>query len=326
MTRNQNRKNRRQGSRILGVFLGLIAFLGVAYGALLVHKPLLTDDIREAEAPESSFVRLSAGVTEYTVAGPADGEPLVLVSGFSVPYFCWDPVIPGLTDAGFRVYRYNHFGRGFSDHVQGRYTPDLFDTQLREFLDAMELEGPVNLVGLSMGGAISVTFTNRRPERVKNLVLISPAGFPLEEALTARLVKIPIIGDYIFVLAGDAVLKGRNASNLSRYNEYPEFQQNFERQFAYRGFGRAILSTLRYMPFSNIPGEYSALGEKDVPVCLIWGRNDAVIPFEQSELVLAAVPRAEFFPLDTTGHVSVYENPDAVVPIVARFLGRGGRD
>src|SRR5262245_18214081 len=61
------------------------------------------------------FVRLTDGTTHYDVAGPDSGRPIVLVHGFSVPYYIWDSTAKALATAGHRVIRYDEYGRGFSD-------------------------------------------------------------------------------------------------------------------------------------------------------------------------------------------------------------------
>ena len=74
----------------------------------------------------------------YEIGGPANGQPVVLVSGFSSPYAVWDRTFEGLTAAGFRVVRYDHFGRGLSDRPDARYDPEFFDNQLEDLLDGFE--------------------------------------------------------------------------------------------------------------------------------------------------------------------------------------------
>ena len=75
-------------------------------------------------------MQLSQGYVHYELGGPVGGEKVVLVHGLSVPYYIWDPTFDALTEAGFRVLRYDLYGRGFSDRPKLRYDADLFDEQL----------------------------------------------------------------------------------------------------------------------------------------------------------------------------------------------------
>lgn len=315
-------RSAKRAVKAAAVVIGVFAVFAAVYAVLILRKPPVTDAVRSERAPESSFVRLEDGVTEYQIAGPEDGPPVVLVSGFSVPFFCWDPVFEALSQSGFRVIRYNHWGRGYSDHYPGRYTPDVFESQLLGLIGVLVPDTGVDLVGLSMGGAVAVMFANRHPELVGSLCLISPAGFPIPEAFTTRLVRVPVIGDFIYALVGDSVLTARNAENLFRFADFPEFQTQFEEQFDFRGINRALLSTLRHMPFSDVASEYEELGASGTPVCLVWGEEDAVIPFENHRLVLAAVGQAEFRAVPDAGHNAQYEAADAVVPVIVEFLSR----
>ncbi len=104
--------------------------------------------------------------------------------GFSVPCFIWDPTYEFLTASGFRVLRYDLFGRGFSDRPKAPYDIDLFCKQLKELLDKLELE-KVNLIGLSMGGPITAFFKARIQTACKNLYWLT-----LQERVQSRLSRI----------------------------------------------------------------------------------------------------------------------------------------
>lgn len=84
----------------------------------------LNDAVR-ASAP-GSFIELPDSCTHYELGGPQNGRLIVLVHGFSVPYFIWDPTFSFLTESGFRALRYDLFGRGYSDRPKVRYDIDLW--------------------------------------------------------------------------------------------------------------------------------------------------------------------------------------------------------
>jgi pimeloyl-ACP methyl ester carboxylesterase len=98
-----------------------------------------------------SFIALPEGVTHYELGGPPDGRPVVLVHGFSVPLYIWGPTFEALVGAGFRVLRYDLFGRGYSDRPPVKNNVDLFDGQLHALLDALEIPSPVSSLELGAG-------------------------------------------------------------------------------------------------------------------------------------------------------------------------------
>ena len=105
------------------------------------------------------FIQLSDGITHYQLGGDENGDAdaVVLVHGFSVPSFIYDPTFEFLSKQNFRVLRYDLFGRGFSDRPNLKYDVHLFVKQLKELLDKLNFK-KINLVGLSMGGPITAKF------------------------------------------------------------------------------------------------------------------------------------------------------------------------
>jgi hypothetical protein len=103
----------------------------------------LNDETRK-EAASSAFVRLSDGICHYELGCPSSHLPhsgdgpgvrtsVILIHGFSVPYFIWDPTFEFLTQSGFRVLRYDLFGRGFSDRPRVNYSIHMFVRQTNPF-------------------------------------------------------------------------------------------------------------------------------------------------------------------------------------------------
>jgi pimeloyl-ACP methyl ester carboxylesterase len=287
-------------------------------------ETLVLDADARAEAP-GQFVALPDGVTHYELSGPHEGDVVVLVHGFSVPYYVWDPAFDALTAAGFRALRYDLFGRGYSDRPDAVYGHDLYDRQLLGLLDALELHRPVHLLGLSMGGVIVVGFAGRHPERVRSLCLVDPAGFPFEMPFGLRLLTLPPLGEWILDRFGEKLLVSALADDFQDppdQERFDDYQRRYRAQMKYRGFRRALLSTLRSGMLSASAAAYARVGEQTGPVMLIWGREDRTIPFEISEQVRAAIPRAEFHPIDGAGHAPHYEKPTQVNPLLIAFLRR----
>ena len=277
------------------------------------------NDATRAEAP-GSFVRLSNGYTHYELGGPENGQPVAFVHGFSVPYFIWEPTFNFLKESGFRVLRYDLFGRGFSDRPKTHYDIDLFCDQLKELLDTLGFK-QVNLIGLSMGGPITSTFTTRYQNRVGKLVLVDPAGAkPVTLSRLLKAVKTPGFGELALGLFGREHMRKSVASDFYDPAHIKAFVDKYMVQLQYKGFMRAILSTMRTGMLGSFAETYQKLGLQKTPVALFWGRDDKTVPFEHSADVLAAVPQAQFHTFDNCGHIPHYERPDEVNPILLEFL------
>jgi pimeloyl-ACP methyl ester carboxylesterase len=153
---------------------------------------------------DGSYVQLSDGITHYELGNPSGDPTVVLVHGFSVPYYIYDPTFEFLSQNGCCVLRYDLFGRGFSDRPDVGYDIDLFVRQIKDLLDVLNIGGPICLVGLSMGGPITASFTARYPERVAKLILIDPAGAgTIFASQIARFVAAPGIGERLLDLVGN---------------------------------------------------------------------------------------------------------------------------
>lgn len=268
-----------------------------------------------------TYVQLPHGHTYYELSNPTVEQTIVLVHGFSVPNFIYDPTFEFLTASGFRVLRYDLFGRGYSDRPDVHYNIDLFVDQLLQLLDALRLRTPVNLIGLSMGGPITSALTLRHPERVAKLVLIDPAGVrPVPLSPLLGLLKLPLVAETLFRVVGTENLIHGVAKDFFDPALVEHFIPRYRTQMQYRGFKRAILSTVRHDMLGSFLETYRALGNTDKRILLLWGRHDTTTPFAHSAGLCAVLPQAEFHAIDQCGHIPHYERPAAVNPILLKFL------
>ncbi len=281
----------------------------------------LNDATRQSAG--GSFIALTNGITHYELGGNESGDVVVLVHGFSVPYFIFDPTFEFLTRSGFHVLRYDLFGRGFSDRPDTRYNVDLFVRQLKDLLDALRFSRPVDLIGLSMGGPITATFTARHPERVKTLTLIDPAGArSLAQTLLPRMIKLPFIAEAILNLVGGEIIVESNAKDFFDPNLVEHFKARYRVQMQYKGFLRAILSTIRNGMLESFLDVYRQVGKMGKPVLLFWGRNDKTVPLEHGNDLCVAMPNTEFHMIENCGHIPHYEKPEEVNALLLEFLKR----
>jgi pimeloyl-ACP methyl ester carboxylesterase len=241
---------------------------------LRIGKPSMTDEVRAKHGKKS--VALSQGVTAYEYA-EGEGDPVVLVHGFSVPSVIWDNTFADLKNADRTVLRYDLFGRGYSDRPDIKYNADLYVSQLKELADKLLPGKKLVLCGLSMGGAISIAFADKYPEKVAKLILIDPAGFPMPTPGVAKLIKVPGIGTYFGRLFARRAMAQGLPENFTTAVP-PRVSEESLKQIDYAGYADAIVSTVRHMDMTGMEPAYRRVGEKKIPTLLIWGKQDRVIP------------------------------------------------
>lgn len=318
---------------------GLPAALALLCAALYVgfdrESETLTDEVRSKAG--GNFLRLPDGVVHYELAGPAptylDARTVVLIHGFSVPYYIWDPTFEALTQPErsgnampFRVLRYDLYGRGYSDRPDTIYDADLYDRQLLGLLSGLGIvgskgsKGPVDLVGLSMGGPIAVTFADRHPELTGKLVLVDSAYHGARQP--SLWLSTPYLGEFYMTVSVAPSLPRAQLADFYDPSRFPDWPDKYRVQMQYRGFRRALLSTLLHFAGRDVQEEFARVGKSGRPVLLVWGKDDATVPVAAAQDILKAIPQAELHVIEEAAHLPHYERPERVNPVLMEFLRR----
>lgn len=264
-------------------------------------KPL--DEIERAGAP-GQFAALPAGKIHYRLSGPEGAPLIVMVHGFSTPGFIFEQNAAALREAGFRVLQFDHFGRGWSDRPSVRYDVDFYDSELQGLLDALAITEPAGFVGLSMGGPIVAEFAARHPERVTRVFLFVPAGFDVAgtDGFQATLIRMPVIGDWLWRVVALGTLTSDPQYDETGLSPGDRLQGDFKEQMAYRGFGRALLSSFRHFPMQGRDETFAALAANGIPVAAVFGTADPTVLISSADKLRAVMPAAEVHILDGADH------------------------
>jgi pimeloyl-ACP methyl ester carboxylesterase len=280
------------------------------------------NDVTRRESNDS-FIALTDGITHYELGGDIDGAAVLMIHGFSTPYFIFDTTFDFLVNSGFRVLRYDLFGRGYSDRPHVKYDIHLFVRQLKELLDGLEIHH-VNLVSFSMGGPVGASFIDQNPGYVSRHVLIDPAGarrIALSPLL--EITKLRGVGEVALALFGNAGMVRGIAKDMFTPQLIAQFQERYKVQMQYKGFKRAVLSTMRNGMLESFAETYERIGKLRIPTLIFWGRQDKTVPFADSQALCNAMPHAELHAIDDCGHLPHYEKPEEVNPILLEFLLKG---
>ncbi len=307
-----------------------LSFAVLALAVILAGLPFLTGDLETKELNDETrktlgkdFIRLGDGVVHYEISGPEEGDVVVLVHGNAAPLFSWDNNMAPLHEAGFRVLRYDLYAFGFSDRPHVTYSRDLYDRQLLQLLEQLNIGGPVNLVGTSQGGSIAVHFTARHPDKVKKMAILAPFINVLPMKAMIAVVRTPGVGEYLSNVLLDRININYPNKVFADTDAIPdEYTRKYMEQLTYEGFKRARLSNLRSDALADFTPQYEAVEKTEIPVLLNWGSADQVIMADSIENIKKAMPSLEYNEVDGGGHLVHYENPGPVNGALVDFLTR----
>ncbi len=264
------------------------------------------------------------GITLHFLA-EGSGPPVLLIHGLGGFADVWRHNIPVLARHATAI-ALDLPGFGRSSKPPGPYPLAFFAHTLEAFRRALGLDR-VTLVGHSMGGAVAAAYALAQPARVERLALVGAVvpGFDYRVPWVYRLLAAPGVGELTAGLLRPGLLRAA----LARCFAHPDPD---EIEFLVRtGYpvrttpeGRAaFLSALRSVraDFVTAPDRYRrGLAALTLPVLLIHGRQDRVVPPAHPETVAAHLPNAAVRWLERCGHFPQIEHRDAVNGWLAEFL------
>lgn len=271
-------------------------------------------------APANEFVMAGPIKTHFVQKGDR-GRPLVLIHGFGAGTYAWRNNIDSLAQH-HRVYALDIKGFGLTAKPKdGRYNVMAFSEHLRDFLDVMKLEKPV-LVGNSMGGSIAIRVALQNSERVGALVLVdaAPLAFSLPRPpavfnLNASRMQPELVRTLISKPFVEVCLKA-GFHDPSRVT--PELVETYHRPIRIDGAAEALIAMFQ-APVEH-ETELPPLRSLHLPVLIVWGKYDHIIPLSVAQGLVQDIPGARMVVLEKSAHVPHEEEPDAFNTLVTRFI------
>jgi pimeloyl-ACP methyl ester carboxylesterase len=259
----------------------------------------------------------AAGIgTNYLDEG--SGPPVVLVHG-SGPgvsaYANWRLTIPHLSTQ-MRVLAPDMTGFGFSDRVTP-YNLDSWVDQLVGFLDALGLH-QVNLVGNSFGGGVALRTAARHPERIGRLVLMGSVGvtFPITSGLEAVWGYIPSVANMRRLLEIFAYDHGLVSDDLAEMRYGASVEPGVQEAFA------SMFPAPRQRWVDALATPDYEIRQIRHETLIVHGRDDKVIPVENSYALHRLLERSELHVYGRCGHWTQIERRDDFNRLVLDFLQR----
>ncbi len=273
---------------------------------------------------ESKTVTLHGRAVTYAQKG--SGPVLLLIHGMAGTYENWREVIEPLA-RHHTVIAPDLPGHGASEPGGGDYSLGALAAGLRDLLVALGHEH-ATLVGHSLGGGIAMQFAYQFPEITERLVLVSSGGLGPEVSPVLRAAALPGADLFIAATAGPGMAAG---SMLGRAFAAVGLRPNADVAEVARGYASladparraAFLATLRAVVGTS--GQRVHAGDRlylaeGVPVLIIWGEHDSMIPAHHGERAHEAIEGSTLEIFGGVGHLPQIEAPARFVETLERFL------
>ena len=260
-------------------------------------------------------MRIELQDTSLFVEDLGSGVPLLLIHGFPLNREMWRPQIETLSTTA-RVIAVDLRGHGQSPPTEGPYSMDLLADDCAGVLEALKVDQPVVVCGLSMGGYVSFAFYRRHSEKVAGLILTATrAGADSEEAKINRDKAALLTEKNGTQSVIDSMLPIILAPQT--YREKPELVSQVARIME-KTSTSGMVSALKGM--KSRPDSTPTLGQIKVPTLIIHGADDRIIPLSDSEAMHTAIPDSQLEVIPDAGHLPNLEQAQLFNQAVESFL------
>ena len=311
---------------ILTVFVALL--LALLVGPFLVPVPPLkgTRSERELADPDSKFVEVNGMSVHYKEMGT--GQPVfILLHGFGASAFSWREVMEPFSELG-HVIAYDRPAFGLTSRPmpgdwtgENPYSPESQAAIVIGLMDALGVEKAI-LVGNSAGGTVSVYTALTYPERVSGLILVDAAiytggGSP---AWARPLLGTPQMRHLGPLLARQIASSGDDFIRTAFHDPTlvtQDILDGYRKPLNANNWDRALWELTAA---SHPLGLAERLTELNLPVLVLTGDDDRIVPTEESLRLGAEIPGASLVVIPNAGHVPHEEKPDEFMQAVREFL------
>lgn len=281
--------------------------------------------------PPSDFIDLRGQLVHLRDEGPRnDSLPIVLIHGTSASLHTWQGWAAGLRAQrrviSFDLPAFGLTGPFSGDYAAQPYGGDDYARFVIDLLDALKVPRAV-LGGNSLGGEVAWRVASLAPQRVERLILVDSAGYPFEPQsipIGFQLARVPGLNRLAEWLLPRGVVESsvRNVYGdpskvrpalVDRYFDLTLREGN--RRALVQHFAAQRADAERY---DDNRARMKALR---LPVLVLWGGRDRLIPLEVGRQIAADVPGSRLVVFDTLGHVPHEEDPQSTLVPVREFVG-----
>lgn len=277
--------------------------------------------VKRWASPPSRFIEVQGMQVHLRDEGPRDDPmPVVLLHGTSDSLHTWEGWSQNLRSQR-RVIRFDLPGFGLTGpDPQGDYTMAAYVRFVTAVLDTLGVSNFV-LGGNSLGGQIAWEVAVAQPQRVKQLILVDAAGYPLQPQsvpIGFRVARVPGVRNLMqYVLPRGMVLSSVRSVYGDPSKVTPALVDRYY-ELTLRTGNRAALALRMDQKLS---GDEAQIRSVKVPTLVLWGGKDRLIPLENGRRFASDMVNSKLVVFDGLGHVPQEEDAVQTVQAVREFLG-----
>ena len=275
----------------------------------------------EEDGMTARFVTVDGLQIAYEEKGV--GPPVLFVHGFGASSFVWRAVVNEL--GGHRLIAVDLKGFGNSAKPpDGKYTVRDQAMLVQRFIMALNLDDVV-VVGHSLGGGASLMATSALSEGdlpVRGLVLLDTMAYPQEIPSFIRTLRMPVVG-CVAVWLLPPRYSARTVLREIHYSEETiseDLVDGYAHYLGLPGARDALLSSARQIVPDNPDEIVQAYSRITVPVLIIWGEHDAIVPIDSGRKLARAIPGSRWSVIEGCGHAPHEERPTETARLISAFL------
>ena len=268
---------------------------------------------RKYGSAASRFAKLEPGLrVHYRDEGKQDGPVLVLIHGSNASLHTWEQWV-GILGKDYRIISLDLPGHGLTgNNPAGVYDSASYVRVVDRLLTKLNVDKAV-IGGNSMGGGVSWAYALEHPEKVEALLLVDASGQPYARSgktpLGFRLMRMPVLKEAARFIAPRSIFESSVKTSMSVQSEIDDKLINrYWELNRYPGNRNATMQRFSSSK-SMVPGTKERLSTIKVPVLILWGAEDNLIPVTAAKWFAEAMPQAKLIIYPNVGHIPMEEIP-----------------
>jgi len=277
--------------------------------------------IRECPLSDTEILR-------YRIYGTGP-KIVLLLHGLAARSETWTDLVPQFPADRYTVYLVDLLGSGESTKPKrADYSIRGHSQRLLRFLEQERLAG-VTLVGHSLGGAVVLVaaieaMIKGDTDTLSSMVIIGGPGYIQRLPLMAEIFRRPYAAAlFIALYAPDLwITLGLKMAYHDHRLVDREHIARYAPCYRNRESKRALVETCRQLVPVDQEEIASRYQDLTLPVLLLWGRHDQIVPLSQGTRLEAAIPGSELYVIEECGHNPQEEKPELTFSIIDKFVSR----